>query len=122
MLEWCKKNESKISQPKLLNSDTKNYIILKYGIIDLHFSEPMQKSKIIDIVLIQFENGNQTQNQQNLKIENPVWSQDGKNASFKIDSKFEEYAVGLYVWDSPNGLYSTNDVLLNPQSYILVKK
>ncbi len=122
MLKWCKKNENKISQPKLLNSDTKNYITLKNDIIDLHFSESMQKSKIIDIVLIQFENGNQTQNQQNLKIENPAWSQDGKNVSFKIDSKFEQYAVGLYVWYSPNGFYSKNDILLNPKSYILVKK
>lgn len=122
LLKWCKMNEDKISQPKLLNSDTKNYVTLKNDIVDLHFSEPMHKSKIIDIVLIQFENGNQTQNQQNLKIENPVWSQDGKNVSFKIDSKFEQYAVSLYVWDSPNGLYSSNEILLNPQSYILVKK
>ncbi|MDD4712970.1 MAG: DUF4932 domain-containing protein [Bacteroidales bacterium] len=122
MLKWCKKIENKISQPKLLNSDTKNYITLKNDIVDLHFSEPMQKSKIIDIVLIQFENGNQTQNKQKIKIENPVWSQDGIDVSFKIDSKFEQYAVGLYVWDSPNGLYSKNNILLNPQSYILVKK
>ena len=122
MLNWCKKIESIISQPKLLNSDTKNYITLKNDILDLHFSEPMKKSQTIDIVLIQFEKGNQTQNQQILKIKNPVWSQDGKNVSIKIESKFEEYAVGFYVWESINGLYSINNILLNPQSYILVKK
>lgn len=122
MLKWCKKIENKITQPKLLNADTKNYISLVDDRIELSFSEPMQKSEVIDIVLIQFENGNQTQNQQNLRIEKPIWSEDGKNVSFKIDSKFDQYAVGLYVWDSPNGMYSKNNILLNPQSYILVKK
>ena len=122
MLKWCKKIENKITQPKLLNSDTKNYITLKNDIIDLHFSEPMLKSKVIDIVLIQFENEKQTQNQQNIKIENPTWSEDGKNVSFKIKSEFEQYAISFYVWNSLNGLYSKNSILLNPQSYILVKK
>lgn len=122
MLKWCKKIENKISQPKLLNSDTKNFITLKNNVVELHFSEPMQKSKIIDIVLIKFENGKQTQNQQNLKIENPIWSEDGRNVNFKITSEFEQYAISFYVWNSSNGLYSKNDILLNPQSYILIKK
>lgn len=122
MLKWCKKNENKISQPKLLNSDTKNFITLKNNIVELDFSEPMQKSKIIDILLIQFENGKQTQNQKKLKIENPIWSGDGKSVNFTIESEYEQYAIGLYIWNSSNGLYSKNEILLNPQSYILVKK
>lgn len=122
MLQWAKKIENKITQPKLLNSNTKNYITLKNDMIDLHFSEPMQKSKVIDIVLIQFENGSQGHNQKNLRINDPIWSEDGKSVKFKIISEFEEYAVGFYVWDSSNGLYSTNNILLNSQSYILLKK
>jgi len=86
------------------------------------YMTPMQKSKVIDIVLIQFENGSQGHNQKNLRINDPIWSEDGKSVKFKIISEFEEYAVGFYVWDSSNGLYSTNNILLNSQSYILLKK
>lgn len=122
ILKWSKKIENKISQPKLLNSDTKNFVTLKDDFVDLHFSEPMKKSKTVEIVLIQFENGKQTRNQKNLKIEKPIWSKDGKKLSFKIKTEFDQYAMGFHIWNSMNGLYSKNDILLNEQTYIMLKK
>lgn len=122
LLKWSKKNENKITQPKLLNSDTKNFITLKEDFIDLHFSEPMMKSKTADIMLIQFENGKQTRIQKSIRIEQPIWSKDGKKLSFKLETEFEQYAIGFHIWNSIYGLYSQNGILLNQQSYILVKK
>ncbi|MBF0598430.1 DUF4932 domain-containing protein [Faecalibacter rhinopitheci] len=122
MLKWSKKTENKISQPKLLNSDTENFITLKDNLVELSFSEPMQKSKNIEIILIQFENGKQTRNQKNIRIEKPIWSKDGKKLSFNLKPEFKQYAIGFHIWNSLNGLYSQNGILLNQQSYILVKK
>ena len=121
MLKWSKKIENKISQPQLLNSDIKNFITLKDKNISLEFSESMLKSKKIEIILYKFENGKQTQIQKNIIIKNPKWSNDGKRVTFKIKSEYEQYAVGFYIWNSLNGFYSKNNILLNPNSYLLVK-
>jgi len=122
MLEWCKKVENNISQPQLLNSDTKNYIKLEGDVLNLQFSEPMTECNLIDIILYEFKDGNQTKSQTHLKIKNPTWSNNSKTVSFKLKTDYNRYAIGFYVWNNINGLYSKNEILLNPQSYIMIKK
>lgn len=122
MLKWAGTVQKTLSQPKLLNSDTKNYIQLKDNKVVLNFSESMKQSKNIEIVLYQFENGKQTRNNKTVLIENLQWSADGKTASFPLTTDFQEYAIGFYQQNSLQGLYSENKILLDPNSYILIKK
>lgn len=122
MLKWAGTVQKTLSQPKLLNSDTKNYIQLKDNKVVLNFSESMKQSKNIEIVLYQFENGKQTRNNKTVLIENLEWSADGKTASFPLITDFREYAIGFYQQNSLQGLYSENKILLDPNSYILIKK
>lgn len=122
MLKWSKMNQDKISKPNILNADSKNFQKLDKNNIVLNFSEPMEKSKIIELLLFQFENGKQTKNQKSIVIKDPSWSKDGKQVTIKVDTDYKEFAIGFYIWNSINGLYSENGILLNANSYILVKE
>jgi hypothetical protein len=122
MLKWSKKIQGKISQPYILNADSKNFQKLDKNNIVLNFSEPMTKSKTIELKLFQFENGKQTKNQTSVIIKNPIWSKDRKQVKFKIETDYKEFAIGFYIWNSMNSLYSENGILLNANNYILVKE
>jgi len=122
MLRWCKSIENNISQPQLLNADSKNFITLENQTVILNFSEPMKTSDILEVTAYEFQNGKQTKNSQLLTIENPAWSKDQKTVRFKVNTEYNEYALGFHHWKSLKGLYSKNNILLNNNSYILVKK
>ncbi|WP_326984670.1 DUF4932 domain-containing protein [Chryseobacterium sp. MYb264] len=122
MLKWCKSVENKITQPLLLNADSKNFISLLNETVTLNFSEPMKKSDEIEVTVYEFQDGKQTKNSMLISVKNPVWSKDGRSVSFKLSTTYNEYALGFYHWKNLKGLYSQNDILLYANSYILIKK
>ncbi len=122
MMKWCKQVENNISQPQLLNADNKNFITLNNETVVLNFSEPMKASAIIEVTIYEFQNGKQTKNSNLFTVKDPVWSKDRKSVRFKINTDYNEYALGFHQWKSVSGLYSENDILLNTNSYLLIKK
>lgn len=122
LLKWCKDIEKTISQPYIVNTDNKTFTNLKNDTVILEFSEPMIKSEVIYLKIYEFENEKQTKNKETLKINNHHWSNDGKVLSFKIDTDYKEYALQFYIWDNDGGLYSKNNILLNPENLLFVKR
>jgi hypothetical protein len=122
LLKWCKKNESSISQPTLLNIDNNNFIKADISNIQIVFSEEMSPKKFFQLKIVEFKNGNQTRKEDLIEIKDCFWENNGKKVTLKINTDFEEFALIFNWWGIDKPLLSKNGILLKPQSYVLLKK
>ena len=122
LLKWCKSVENKISQPTLLNIDTKNFVKKDISNFEIEFSEEMDTNSSFQAQIVEFKNGNQTGKEKIIEIENAIWANNGKKVTLKFDTNFESFAIIFNWWGINKPLLSQNGILLEPQSYILVKK
>jgi hypothetical protein len=121
LLKWCKSIESNISQPTLLNIDSKNFVKADVNNVELNFSEEMDTKLPIGVQIVEFKNGKQTGKDKVIGIKNFKWTNEGKTLTFKIDAEFEEFALIFNWWGNNKPLVSKNGVFLAPQSYVLLK-
>ena len=122
LLEWCKSIDTKISQPTLLNIDTKNFVVKDISSLELEFSESMDTTKPFQIQVVEFDSGKETGNQSFVEIKNANWKNDAQKVNFKIDTPFKEFALVFNWWGINEPLFSKSQILLQPSSYILIKK
>jgi len=121
LLKWCKSVENKITQPKLLNIDTKNFIKADISNLAVEFSEEMNIKSPFQIQIIEYKNGNQTGKEKLIEIKNAIWTNNGKKMILKFDTDFEEFAIIFNLWGMDKPLLSKKGILLKPESYILAK-
>ena len=122
LLTWCKSVENKISQPILLDVDTKHFVKKDIFNLEMNFSESMDTTKSFKARLYEFRNGNQTGKDTIVEIEKIVWSNDGKKLICKVPTEYNEFTLLLNWWGIDKPLYSANGILLQSQSYILLKQ
>lgn len=122
LLKWCKDVENKIIQPTLLNIDKKNFVKADNSNFVIEFSEEMNDKNPFNIKIYEFKNGNQTGKEETIEIKNVSWTNDGKKLTMKLDTDFDEFAIIFNWWGLDKPLTSKNGILLEPRSYILVKK
>lgn len=122
LLKWCKKVESKISQPTLLNIDKKNFAKVDLSNLKIEFSEEMAVQKPFKIQIVEFKNGKQTGKENFIEIDKGHWTDKGKTLSLKLDTDFKEFALIFNWWGNDKPLLSKNGILLEPQSYLLAKQ
>ncbi len=122
LLKWCKRIETKVSQPTLVDIDKKNFVKADVSNLQLVFSEPMDTKRLFSVQIFEFKSGQQTGRESLLEIKNPRWSKDGKKLSFGIDTSFEEFALLFNRMGIDKPLLSQNGILLQPHSYVLLKK
>jgi hypothetical protein len=122
LLKWCKKIESKIMQPTLLNINTKKYVKTDVSNFSVEFSDKMNTKNPFIIKIYETKNGNQTGRERLIEVKNAVWTNSGMKATFKIDTDFEAFITIFNWWGIGKPLLSENGILLKPESYILVKK
>ena len=82
----------------------------------------MNTQNSFQIQLYEFKNGNQTGKESLIEVKNAVWTDNGKKATFKIDTDFEVFVMYLSRYVMSKHLLSDTGILLQPESYILVKK
>lgn len=122
LLKWCKKVENKVSQPTLLNIDKKNFIKFDVENFQINFSEKMLIKNSFKIQLAEFRNNQETGKSEFIEIKNGTWSNDRKTVRFKINTEYNEFALIFNWWGNDKPITSKNGILLEPQSYILLKK
>lgn len=122
LLKWCKKIENKITQPTLINANTEKFAKADISNFVVEFSEKMNTQNSFQIQLYEFKNGNQTGKESLIEVKNAVWTDNGKKATFKIDTDFEVFVMYLSRYVMSKHLLSDTGILLQPESYILVKK
>lgn len=122
LLKWCKSVENKISQPTLVNIDKNQFVKKDISNLSIEFSEPMDVKRPFKAKIYEFQNGQQTGRQNIIEIKSATWSGDGKKVNFKIDTAFPEFTLIFNWWGIDRPLLSENGILLQPESYILLKK
>lgn len=122
LLKWCKKNESKISQPILMDIDTEKFIKTDISNIQIIFSEEMDTKSSFQVQIVEFKNGNQTGIVNLIDAKDCLWDNKGKKLTLKLNTDFEEFALIFNWWGIDKPLLSVSGILLKPQSYILLKK
>jgi len=122
LLAWCKSVENKISQPTLLNVDRKNFVTKDISHLGLQFSEPMDTTKSFKARLYEFRDRQQTGKDTIVEIEKIIWSKNREKLTCKIPTEFKEFTLILNWWGIDKPLYSANGILLQPQSYMLLKQ
>lgn len=119
LLKWTKKIERKISQPSVVNSNNKDFEKVDINNVVVKFTEPMKKTATLQLKLYEYIDGKQTSNTI-IIVKNPVWSKDGKEVQFKLDTSYKNFALDFYIPNSMTGFYSKNGILLNPDNYLLL--
>lgn len=122
LLRWCKSIENKVSQPTLLNIDKKNFVKTDISNIQLTFSEAMETKYPFKMQIVEFKNGNQTGKESFIEAKEFKWSNGDKTLNLKIETEFEEFVLIFNWWGNDRPMTSKNGILLEPQSYILLKK
>ncbi len=122
LLAWCKKEESQLSQPILVNVDTKKFVKTDLSNFKIEFSEAMQGSSPFKIHLYEFDKGNQTGKDYFVEVKNPIWSNDNKTLNLKLETEYKEFAMIFNWWGNDKPLASAKKIFLQPNSYILLKK
>lgn len=122
LLKWCKTIENKITQPTLLNIDTKKFVKTDISNIQIQFSEEMDTKGSFQVQIFEFKNGNQTGKENIIEIKDGVWTDNGRKMTLKLNTDFEEFTIIFNWWGMDKPLLSKNGILLEPQSYILAKK
>jgi hypothetical protein len=122
LLKWCKKIETNINQPELININTNKFVKTDMSNFVIEFSEEMTNNSSFNFRIFEFINGNHTGNVKIIEVNNAVWSNNGKKLTMKLDTDFEVFSMEFNWWGLDKPLISKNGILLKPQSYILVKK
>ena len=122
LLKWCKKNESKISQPILMDIDAEKFIKTDISNIQIVFSEEMDTKSSFQVQIVEFKNGNQTGKVNLIDAKDCLWDNKGRKLTLKLNTDFEEFALIFNWWGIDKPLLSVSGILLKPQSYILLKK
>lgn len=119
LLKWTKKTGNKISQPSVVNSNNKDFEKTDLNNIVVQFTQPMKKTKTLQLKLYEYIDGKETRNTI-IIVKNPVWSKDGKEVKFSLDTFYKNFVLGFYVHNSMTGFYSKKGILLNPDNYLLL--
>jgi hypothetical protein len=122
LLSWCKSIENKVSQPTLLNIDKKHFVKTDISDIQLMFSEAMETKYPFKMQIAEFKDGNQTGKESFIEAKELKWSNGDKTLNLKIETEFEEFVLIFNWWGNDRPISSKNGILLEPQSYILLKK
>ncbi len=122
LLTWCKRIENKISQPTLINVNKESFVKTDISNLQLEFSEPMDTTKTFKALLYEFKDRQQTGREEMVEIKKILWSKDGKKLSCRVDTAFEQFTLLLNWWGMDKPVLSKNGVLLQPKSYVLLKK
>ncbi|MEJ8803518.1 DUF4932 domain-containing protein [Pontibacter sp. H249] len=126
LLKWCKKNEKKIIQPSIDGVKANEFIQLKDNLVTVGFTEKMAPVNNFGAILLEVKDGKQTGKSKTVMISkqqnNLHWQQGGKKLNFKVDTDFQEFILLFNWWGIKQPLLSRNEVLLKPQSYLLLKK
>lgn len=122
LLEWCKEFESKVSQPTLLDIDKEKFVKADISGIEVEFSEEMNIGNSFKVQIVEFNKGNQTGKEKFIENKKGDWINDGKKLILKLDTAFEEFALIFNWYGNDKPLLSKNGILLQPRSYILLKK
>lgn len=120
MLQWTHKTGKSISQPSVVNANNKNLEKVDKNNVVIQFTEPMKRTKSIQLRLFELVDGKETNNRTIITITNPVWSKNGKEVKFKLDTSYKDFGLSFHIWNSKTGLYSKNGILLNPRNYLLL--
>ena len=72
--------------------------------------------------IAEFKNGNQTGKESFIEGKDLNWSDGDKTLHLKIETEFEEFVLIFNWWGNDRPLTSKNGILLEPESYILLKK
>jgi hypothetical protein len=121
LLKWCKSAENNLSMPTISNFIQGQSIGNRIVNNQLFFSEPMQQSELFDVILSQMQNGREIGNSKTVFVNNVGWSENGKEVSFDIETDFKDCVVLLSYWGLSLPLVSQNNIVLQPQSYVLIK-
>jgi hypothetical protein len=119
LLKWTKKIGEKISQPSVVNANNKEFKKVDLNNMVVQFTERMKKTTTLQLKLYEYIDGKETSNTI-LIVKNPVWSKDGKEVKFKLDTSYKNFELRFYVFNSMAGFYSKNGILLNPDNYLLL--
>ena len=122
LLKWCKSIQDKVSQPTLLNIDTKNFVKTNISNIQINFSETMQADKPFKIQIMEFKDGSETGRKNFIELKNPNWTNEYKTLNLKVETEYKEFALVFNWWGNDKPLLSKNEILLQPASYIPLKK
>jgi hypothetical protein len=122
LLKWCKKEESKISLPTLINIDEDNFVKTDLSNIQLTFSERMNIKETFVVQVVEYKNQKSTGKDKFVEIKNAEWTNNGKTIRFKLDTEYDEFVLFFNFWGHDKPLKSNNGIFLYPQSYVLLKK
>ena len=122
LLKWCKEFENKVSQPTLIDIDKEKFVKADISNIEIEFSEQMNIENPFKVQIIEFNKGNQTGKENFVENKKGNWINDGKKLILKLDTDFQEFALIFNWYGNDKPLLSKNGILLQPQSYILLKK
>jgi len=126
LLRWCKEVENQISQPTFKDGKANEFVSLRNNRVQVAFSEKMEKAAAVGALLVELKDGKQTGKTEPLVISQKqnklLWSPEGDELSFELNTGFQEFAVLFNWWGIDKPLRSKNGILLKPQSYLLLKK
>lgn len=122
LLQWCKSIENSISPPTLVNVEKKSFVTADVSRLRMEFSEPMDTSKAFKARLYEFNEGQQTGRERIADVKKIRWSEDGKELICRIDTDFRQFTLLLNWWGIEKPLRSAKGILLQPQSYLLLKQ
>ena len=122
LLRWCKRVENIISQPALVNVNKKSFVKADVSSLRMEFSEPMDTNKTFTARLYEFNEGQQTGREQIVEVKQLQWRNEGRELFCRIDTEFKQFTLLLNWWGIDKPLLSANGLLLQPQSYLLLKK
>jgi hypothetical protein len=122
LLQWCKQVENTVSQPSLVNVDRNSFVKTDLSSLHLQFSETMDTTKTFVAQVFEFKNDKQTGRGQVVEIKPSRWSEDGKELVCRLDTEFEQFRLQFNWWGINKPLLSANGILLQPGSFMLLKK
>ncbi|NIF04521.1 DUF4932 domain-containing protein [Chryseobacterium sp. Tr-659] len=119
LLQWTKKAGKNISQPSVVNANNKEFKKIDLNNMVVQFTEPMKKTTTLQLKLFEYIDGKEAGNTV-IIVKNPIWSKDGKQVKFKLETAYKNFEMRFYIWNSMAGFYSQQGILLNPDNYLLL--
>lgn len=121
LLQWTKAIENQLSQPIITSANAKDFatIDLEKDMVEITFSEPMDGEKPFGLKIGEVKENRFTGEQTFTKVNDGIWSEDGKKVQFKIKTAYSSFALVFNWWEINTPLVSVNGVFLKPQSYVL---
>jgi hypothetical protein len=122
LLKWTKEIENSVTLPTLVGADREHFVKMAADTVTIHFSEPMNTALPFGAITMEVQEDEQTDNNEFVEITDAHWTNDGKTVQFKINTKFEKFALLLSWWGIEKPLVSENGIFLEAGSYILIEK